>query len=1012
MEERVNVGRLKAWCGASLLCLLIMPACTQGDDAGERVDSPEGGEVNPTLVSHQYYGYANPRTGEIKFSSTPFVLDTPGVDFGAAGYLVPGQFGEIPVVQDGVNGSNPFNTFEIEGTGVSIDDAARSAGQTQCPGSNFIFDITVRHFFDKATFNDVFVEFNKIEPGSTHFPYDTDSIPGGLPLDGTIGVYDYGTLSDANSNASSKAWKFERCTNEAFTFEFSILGSCVPEAGETALSACRDNPGYKRLSAGAETSCFRGLNDARCWGENGDGQLTRADLEDSANPVFVSREINGNSVAATQLAGDEFHACSRMSDGSVRCWGRNTDGQLGNGTTTLSTEPVSVVTSSAGSNLVSVSQVVVGENFSCALMNSGNVKCWGDNGLGQLGTGDLTDSLFPRDVVGVGGSGILSGVTQLTNSRYSMCALLDTQEVACWGYNNKGQLGNGTRTRSAVPVMVTAAAGGNLGGVAQISGGFLHHCASTSLGEAHCWGLNATGQIGDGTRIDRLVATPVMGVGGMGTLANVAQIATGQSHSCARLSDGEVRCWGSGSYLAQGSTAIRTTPVVAKNSTNTGNLTGIASLFADDTSTCGKKNDGGITCWGVNSSGQLGNGTTTTALLPKDVLDASGAAPLSNVSKIMVGAKFACALDTAQAVFCWGRNAEGQLATGDQVSTLLPVETLLASDIPTNPLRDIASVSNGETFSCALTTSGNVKCWGDNGVGQLGTGDETGSIYPRDVVGVGGTGTLSGVTQLVSSGLSSCALLDTQEVVCWGFNNKGQLGNGTRTSSTSPVFVQLGAGNLTDIVQISAGLLHTCAINIFGEAFCWGVNATGQLGDGSTTDQSIPVMVQSVGGGGFLNGVVQISAGGFHTCGLLDSGNVVCWGRSGRLGSGVLGNSSVPVEVINTGGATGPLSSVNSIDSKRDHTIALLNDGTVASWGFNSSGQLGDGTTSNRFAPVKVLNGSGTFELLDVREIVAGGLHSCVYLADRSVSCWGDNSSGQLGDGTFTSSLLPVNVAF
>ncbi|GIV95657.1 MAG: hypothetical protein KatS3mg057_0314 [Herpetosiphonaceae bacterium] len=246
----------------------------------------------------------------------------------------------------------------------------------------------------------------------------------------------------------------------------------------------------------------------------------------------------------------------------------------------------------------------------------------------------------------------------------------------------------------------------------------------------------------------------------------------------------------------------------------------------------------------------------------------------------------------------------------------------------------------------------------------------------------------------------TCALLADGTARCWGDNWYGQLGDGSTTSSASPVVVG-GATPLTDIVALSAGGAHTCALLADGTARCWGDNWYGQLGDGSTTSSASPVVV---GGATPLTNVLALSAGYAHSCALVADGSARCWGANGagQLGDGTTTSSASPVVV---GGAT-PLTNVLALSAGSYHSCALLADGGVRCWGANWSGQLGDGSTTSSPSPVAV---GGATPLTDIVALSAGGEYSCALLADGGVRCWGRNDYGQLGDGTTTDSASPVS---
>ena len=346
---------------------------------------------------------------------------------------------------------------------------------------------------------------------------------------------------------------------------------------------------------------------------------------------------------------------------------------------------------------------------------------------------------------------------------------------------------------------------------------------------------------------------------------------------------------------------------------------------------CYLLNSGAVKCWGSNEDGQLGDGTTVDSSSPVAVSGLS-----SGVVAITTGKYHSCALLNSGAVKCWGLNEYGQLGDGTTDDRSSPVAVSGLSS-------GVVAITGGGEHTCALLNSGAVKCWGYNSDGQLGDGTTVDSSSPVAVSGLS-----SGVVAITGGRYFTCALINngTSSMKCWGDNSSGQLGDGTTDYRSAPVVVKNAIGaDVTNVLAISAGGHHACAILNSGAVYCWGQNDYGQLGDGTIVDSSYLVAVS-----GLSSGVVTISAGFEHTCALLNSGAVKCWGGNayGEVGDETTFVRSSPVAV------SGLSSGVVAVTAGRWHTCALLNSGVLKCWGDNKYGQLGDGTTVDSSAPVAV----------------------------------------------------------
>ncbi len=353
-------------------------------------------------------------------------------------------------------------------------------------------------------------------------------------------------------------------------------------------------PSIGSVAAGGIHGCAFSAGALKCWGTNTNGQI--GDSSNTLRPAAVG--VTGLASGGASVAAGDWHTCSVDGSGGARCWGYGLYGQLGTNGTLDQNAPAAVWALGSGVAVISAGSV-----HTCAVA-SGAAKCWGNNLYGQLGDGNApNDAVVPSGVSGLG-----SGLSSISAGGHHTCALLSTGNIKCWGENTDGQLGIGTTgSQKNTPADVTS-----LSGVLAVLAGGRHTCALLSGGSVKCWGLNDFGQVGDNSGAPNR-PSPVSVAGLQGS---ASAIAVGGSHGCALLATGTLQCWGNNPFGQIGDgTSNNTRP----SATAVPNLTGVAAVACGSSHTCAALSAGGVRCWGKGGGGQLGNGGTADSANPVDV---------------------------------------------------------------------------------------------------------------------------------------------------------------------------------------------------------------------------------------------------------------------------------------------------------------------------------------------------------------------------------------------------------
>lgn len=652
-------------------------------------------------------------------------------------------------------------------------------------------------------------------------------------------------------------------------------------------------PAVKQVASGGNHVCAVTDVGGRvyCWGQNTYGQVGNGD--NSGQNVLIPVDIGLTNVA--EVTAGLFHTCARLNTGAVKCWGRNIDRQLGDGTDITRYSPVDVIGLS-GAAL----QIGAGYWNNCAVIAGSpkTVQCWGFNYFGELGRG----SASPTGEAPANFTGLTANPVAVSLGDGHTCVLQDDGTIVCVGKNGLGQLGRGTgglggwadSEYNVLPVS-------GITNAIKMSSGQSFNCAVLADKTVKCWGGNALMQLGDSTVTNRL--TPIV----VPHLSSIASISSGFNHSCVIDDDSVNRCWGLNSegQLGDGATQVRMQAQVVAG------LSGVKSMGVGVNHTCVVLSDKSIECWGDNTNGQLGDGTNTSRTSRAKVLG------ITNATVVVSSDKYSCALLESAEVKCWGVNDKGQIGSGDLVDHNVPVLV--------GTINNAIAVSLGHKHSCALLSTGTMKCWGYNWQGALGNNTTIDSSTPVDVLG------LSSISEIALGDYFSCARI-SGEVKCWGANWGYRLGIGDGAPRTQPDISIVGINNAISIVASGA---HGCVILATGPVKCWGGNQAGALGDGTEVSVAVPSAVLNV------SSITKVFANGNRGCALSSDKTLKCWGGNtfGQLGNGHLIKTLNPGLVLN-------LSQVQDVSLGAYHSCAILTDKTVKCWGYNSLGQLGFVTES------------------------------------------------------------------
>jgi len=670
---------------------------------------------------------------------------------------------------------------------------------------------------------------------------------------------------------------------------------------------------FAQISAGqSHTLAITNTGLLYAWGLGTSGQLGDSTAVTKSSPVLVSGSITNWKQVTT---GDTF-SLGITTDGKLYAWGNNANSQLGNIATVNRSAPLQI-------GITSWTQVTAGTNHVLAIASNGLLYGWGLNNIGQVGA--IANYSQSWSQISVGPSHVT--------------AIRDNGLLFAWGLNSAGQLGDFTAISKSSPVQI-----GGASTWSKVSSGNNFTLAIKTNGSLWGWGLNTSYQLGDNTQTNR--NSPVqISVG-----RSFINVAAGFDHSLAIDTSSNLYTWGNSTsisvYLFPPSTTFSWTQV-SKGSSYTAAI----------------RSDGKLFTWGLNSSGQLGDGTTITRSSPVQIGTGSWV-------KISAGSSHMAAINFDNSWLTWGLGTSGQLGDNTIVSKSSPVQIGVGS---------WTNVSAGNNFTTAISSDGKLYASGINASSQLGDGTTINKSAP---VQLSATVPSTSWSQ-ISAGFDHSLAIDNQGIMySWG-----------KYASIGPVSTE--PTKLNSWTRVSTGDRHTLAINNDGKLFAWGVNTSGQMGVGSTgaTVFSSPVQV------GTANSWTSVCAGSLASIGIAND-TLYGWGRN--FGAGALGQGSIATGYYFTPVTMPTYPGVPSVLAVGDDVTMVINTlGQLWTCGSNGFGQLGNGSAISRSSAVQV---SGSWTSVSIQQAVAVGLSNGVAYA------WGSGSNGALGDGTTINKSAPVQI--
>ncbi|WP_413559941.1 Ig-like domain-containing protein [Bdellovibrio sp. HCB209] len=869
----------------------------------------------------------------IRFSEIVTGLTTS--DFNATGGSVTSVVGFGSVYYISFAASGP-GAKSISLKASSVTDGAGWANTDTPSSSVFYYDTTITNLSiteteqvipeNDGSAKQFTVNSTVSKPYDIHLTYSTtgDAVAGfdhSLPVSGTVTLPANSTSVTVPFTVSSSASTANKYFQLNFNYADTPVARFTKNYQSRVLISDVTNPSHAeilQMSGRRRNRCAIYTGGVlKCWGYNISSSLgvgsTAANI---TTPTVVASADTYQNVST-----GEFHTCAVTTTGNLQCWGSQSNYRIGDNVWgSYRTTPVNIGTG--------FSSVSTGYNYSCGI-KSGQVYCWGVDVANATTTYHTTPTL-----INPGGSDPFTSVAMGFDSA---CALNSVGAVYCWGGNSYGQLGQNTTgtTKVTTPVATPTATNVTKIEINWTASGHTHACVLNTSNEIYCWGNNQYGYVGDGTQINKIAPTLISGSD------SYTDISVGAQSSCGITSTSTVNCWGANSWIAGGAN-VTVGWLLGMGNANLGAMaltptpisdTSTYSSIAAGETTCGVLTNGRVKCWGEYEYLGSGDNTEYTRFAPSD-------ADMGQKYKYVSMGGFGCGITIDDQLKCWGKNVDDSgtyYSIGDDTKLFRPSPVMLDRG------QTYSKVAVGKFHACAITTDRTLKCWGNNANGQLGTG-LSGASYDKITPTI-----IDGSNQYidVTAGNShTCAITTTNDLKCWGASGSGQAGVGyTSTSVASPTVIASG----TKFQSVKAGASHTCGITTTNDLYCWGYNSYAELGDSTYSQRNAPVAVS--GGLKFKQVATSAGNGASTTCGISSADRIYCWGSNFYSTNGTGANRTTPEE-ITVGGTYSALAGNGvTMCAKQISNSAWYCWGTSDN---STQGTGGNGTGGNSTTPTVV----------------------------------------------------------